>query len=129
MEYKLKAVENGRSKGVGVLLSNNRDRLDAQNLPIDKLDLCQVEPLTLDPEGEWSTTKEGGAGAGAGAQAQTVWKKDELEPRVFIPSSDLKKVAAHENGMIDKWRRWRLEEELSEGCGPPEGADEVMEIL
>ena len=125
VEYKLKAVENGRSKGVGVLLSNNKDRLDANNLPLDKLDLCQVEPLTLDPEGEWSTTTEGGVGAAQGGEgAQTVWKKDELEPRVFIPSSDLKKVAAHDNG-----RRWRLEEELSEGCGPPEGADEVMEIL
>ncbi len=113
---------DGRLKGVGVLLSNNRDRLDAATLPAEKMDLCQVEPLTLDPEREWSSS-------GGAEETEAVWKKDELEPRVFVPYHDLKKVKAHTNGMTDKWRRWRLEESLTEGCGAPAGAEEEPAIL
>jgi len=112
-------LENdGRVRGVGVLLSNNRDRLDANNLPADKKDLCQIEPLTLDPEGVFE-----------GQEGLVAWQKDELEPRVFNAYSDLKKVKSKQNGMADKWRRWVLEEELTPGCGPPPGAEEEMVML
>lgn len=108
---------------MGVLLSINRDRLDAGSLPESKLDLCQVEPLTLDTEAEW-TGPNGGAGKGS-----VVWKKDELEPRVFVSYADLTKVQGRENGMADRWKRWVLEQPLSEGCGPPAGAEEELTIL
>lgn len=36
---------DGREKGVGLLVGRNRDRADAKNLPVDQLDLCEVEPL------------------------------------------------------------------------------------
>lgn len=112
-------LENdGRVRGVGVLLSNNRDRLDAKNLPADKQDLCQIEPLTLDPEGVYE-----------GEEGLVVWQKDELEPRVFSAYADLKKVKSKQNGMADKWRRWVLEEELTPGCGPPPGAEEEIVML
>lgn len=113
---------DGRVRGVGVLLSNNRDRLDAKNLPADKIDLCQIEPLTLDPEG-------GYGGEGGREEGVVVWQKDELEPRVFVAYSDLKKVKSRQNGMADKWRRWVLEEELMEGCGPPPDAQEDPVML
>lgn len=127
VEYPLPSHAHGildgddRVRGVGVLLSNNRDRLDAASLPAEKIDLCQVEPLTLDPEGQWGSGLEGGE--------QQVWRKDELEPRVFVAYADLRKITSKQNGMADKWRRWILEEPLSEGCGPPPGAEEEPEIL
>jgi hypothetical protein len=112
-------IENdGRVRGVGVLLSNNRDRLDANLLPADKVDLCQIEPLTLDPEGQYE-----------GQEGLVVWQKDELEPRVFAAYSDLKKVKSKQNGMADKWRRWVLDEDLTQGCGPPPGAEEEIVML
>lgn len=114
---------DGRTKGVGVLLSINRDRLDAGSLPESKLDLCQIDPLTLDVEGEWNA--KGGEAAGT----EVVWKKDELEPRHFAPYKELRKVRSRHNGKADRWQRWALEEELSDGCGPPVGAEEVLEIL
>lgn len=107
-----------------MLLSINRDRPDAHNLPESKLDLCQVEPLTLDMEGEWS----GPAGVGDG-EGVVVWKKDELEPRVFVAYAGLTKVKGRDNGKADRWRRWVLEEPLTEGCRPPSGADEELAIL
>lgn len=117
---------------MGVLLSINRDRLDAGTLPESKLDLCQIDPLTLDVEAEeWHAEGSGAEGhqeEAAGGVGQ-VWKKDELEPRHFAPYKELKKVRAKHNGMADRWQRWALEEALSEGCGPPAGAEEVLEIL
>jgi hypothetical protein len=73
VEYPLpdhvRELEGGeRTRGVGVLLSVNWDRLDADALPEHALDLCEVDPLTIDTEGE------GGR----------VWMKDELEPRVYV---------------------------------------------
>lgn len=113
---------------MGVLLSVNRDRLDAGSLPDSKLDLCQIDPLTLDTEAEWNG--EGGQGGQGGAeQGLAVWKKDELEPRHFCAYKDLKKVRSRENGMADRWRRWVLEEPLSDGAGPPVGAEEELTIL
>ncbi len=101
---------------MGVLLSVNRDRLDANSLPESKIDVCQLDPLTIDPEGEE-------------ADGSVVWKKDELEARHFVSYKELKKVRSRQNGKADRWRRWVLEEPLSEGCGAPEGAEEVLEML
>ena len=43
--------------------------------------------------------------------------------------TELKKVASSSNDAQDKWRRWTLEEALSESCGPPPGAEEDLVIL
>jgi len=51
---------------VGVLISINRDRGDAATLPQDRLDLCEVEILTLDTE---SNNSE--------------WMKDDTESRIY----------------------------------------------
>lgn len=38
-------LQDGREKGVGLLVSRNKDRGDAKKLPIELLDLCEIEPL------------------------------------------------------------------------------------
>jgi hypothetical protein len=119
-----------RIKGVGVLLSVNRDRLDASSLPESKLDLCQIDPLTLDPEAAWDAAAAAGAAGGEEGEALAgVWMKDDLEARHFVPYKELRKVRSRQNGMNDRWRRWVLQDPLSEGCGPPAGAEEELPIL
>ena len=50
VEYPLREVEmadlcDGRRAGVGLLVGRNMDRGDANKLPPDQLDLCEIEPL------------------------------------------------------------------------------------
>lgn len=50
VEYPLTSIikedlMDGREKGVGLLVGRNADRGDAENLPQEVLDLCEIEPM------------------------------------------------------------------------------------
>ncbi len=53
VEYPLREQEQeeGRDKGVGLLVGRNLDRGDASTLPPETLDLCEIEPLRQEEEG------------------------------------------------------------------------------
>ena len=69
-------MQDGREKGVGLLVGRNCDRGDAKNLPSERLDLCEIEPLAeLAPAGS------------------NKWTPDELAYKVFSCSlQDLKVI-------------------------------------
>ncbi len=56
VEYPLREVEmqdlqDGRVAGVGLVVGRNMDRGDAAKLPVDQLDLCEIEPLRQEETG------------------------------------------------------------------------------
>lgn len=56
MEYPLREIEkaelqDGRVAGVGLLVGRNMDRGDARSLPLEQLDLCEIEPLRQEEPG------------------------------------------------------------------------------
>ena len=50
---------------MGLLVGRNRDRGDAKNLPAERFDLCEIEPLVEHPAGS------------------NKWRPDELAYKVF----------------------------------------------
>lgn len=90
-----------REKGVAVIVSINKLRNDAWKLPEDILDKAELQVLCPDLDNE----EEG------------VWMADELETCAFADLGELKVLKSSFNGAMDKWKRWTISEELSEGCG------------
>eukprot|EP00903_Cladosiphon_okamuranus_P010911 g10307.t1 len=90
-----------RQKGVAVIVSINKLRNDAWKLPEDILDKAELQVLCPDLDSE----EEG------------VWMVDELETCAFANLGEMKVLNSSFNGAMDKWKRWTISEELSEGCG------------
>ncbi|CAM9344472.1 unnamed protein product, partial [Ectocarpus fasciculatus] len=92
---------DGREKGVAVIVSINKLRNDAWKLPEDILDKAELQVLCPDLDSE----EEG------------VWMADELETCAFAKLGEMKVASSSFNGAMDKWKRWTISDELSEGCG------------
>ncbi|CAM9177834.1 unnamed protein product [Ectocarpus sp. 4 AP-2014] len=92
---------DGREKGVAVIVSINKLRNDAWKLPEDILDKAELQVLCPDLDSE----DEG------------VWMADELETCAFAKLGEMKVLKSSFNGAMDKWKRWTISDELSEGCG------------
>eukprot|EP00752_Nemacystus_decipiens_P007844 g7008.t1 len=90
-----------REKGVAVIVSINKLRNDAWKLPEDILDKAELQVLCPDLDSE----EEG------------VWMVDELETCAFAKLGEMKVLKSSFNGAMDKWKRWTISDELSEGCG------------
>ncbi|CAM9258870.1 unnamed protein product, partial [Hapterophycus canaliculatus] len=90
-----------REKGVAVIVSINKLRNDAWKLPEDILDKAELQVLCPDLDNE----EEG------------MWMADELESCAFAKLGEMKVLKSSFNGAMDKWKRWKVFDELSEGCG------------
>lgn len=115
VEYPLPAAhrlsdDDGRTAGVALLVSRNRDRGDARTLPAELLDVCEVEPLRQrEPDG-------------------AVWVPDDLGTPAFprldelrvVPRAGVVYVPSLDNWTLAPWVR------LSEGCAGPPHEQEVM---
>lgn len=87
-------------------MGRNKDRQDAKNLPEDRLELVEIEPLR---QKEIESEE---------------WTPDELATPAFVNLTDCKLInveAFHKNLDV-----WVVKEPLSEGCGGPELPEEVM---
>eukprot|EP00904_Undaria_pinnatifida_P011586 jgi/Undpi1/7558/HiC_scaffold_22.g10031.m1 len=94
-------TDDGRERGVAVIVSINKHRNDAWKLPEDILDKAELQVLCPDLDNE----------------EESVWMADELEPCAFAKLGELKVLKSEFNGALDKWKRWTIFDELSEGCG------------
>lgn len=94
-------TDDGREKGVAVIVSINKHRNDAWKLPEDILDKAELQVLCPDLDNE----------------EESVWMADELEPCAFARLGEMKVLKSEFNGALDKWKRWTISDELSEGCG------------
>jgi hypothetical protein len=111
VEYPLSRVvmddlQDGRTRGVGLLVGRNQDRGDAARLPPEALDLCEVEPLRQEAPGS------------------SRWIPDELSPSTYPRLGELTRIQVA--GYDPRFDVWRIEAALSEGCGGPELPEEVM---
>eukprot|EP00884_Botryococcus_braunii_P018573 jgi/Botrbrau1/539/Bobra.0010s0014.1 len=111
VEYPLREVEqkelrDGRTAGVGLLVSRNMDRADADSLPPHLKDMCEIESLRQDYPGS------------------NMWRPDDLGIPSFAELSQLRVVP------VTKFDRrhdlWQIDAQFSEGCGGPELPEEVM---
>eukprot|EP00898_Chlorokybus_atmophyticus_P007228 jgi/Chlat1/7506/Chrsp61S07006 len=110
VEYKLSELaqrkhNDGRLRGVAFLVGRNMDRGDRDKLPPENLDLCELEPL-------WQSEDDDG-----------LWSVDPLENAAFARLTDLRVVPSRYNRSTDTWE---LLDELSESCGGPTYAEEVI---
>ncbi|CAD7699107.1 unnamed protein product [Ostreobium quekettii] len=99
-------LQDGREKGVGLLVGRNIDRGDADKLPEDVLDMCEIEPLRQE---EHNSNR---------------WIPDELGCSAFCRLGDLSVVPVSEYD--SRFDVWTIVAELSPGCGGPEIVEEVM---
>ncbi|CAM9437079.1 unnamed protein product [Pylaiella littoralis] len=96
-----KESDDDRQRGVAVIVSINKLRNDAWKLPEDILDKAELQVLCPDLDSD----EEG------------VWMADELENCAFARLGEMKVLKSSFNGAMDKWKRWTISDELSEGCG------------
>jgi hypothetical protein len=66
-------LQDGRERGVGLLIARNQDRADARRLPEEQADLCEVEPLRQEDSGssrcDWRLRRRGWCGSGMACMA------------------------------------------------------------
>jgi len=111
VEYPLSQVvrddmQDGRSHGLALLVGRNMDRGDAKTLPLDTLDLCEVEPMRQQESGS------------------NIWIPDELSPSAYCRLGELKVVPV--TSYDRRFDEWIIDVPLSEGCGSPELGEEIM---
>ncbi|CAM9177607.1 unnamed protein product [Laminaria digitata] len=94
-------TDDDREKGVAVIVSINKHRNDAWKLPEDILDKAELQVLCPDLDNE----------------EENIWMADELESCAFARLGEMKVLKSEFNGAMDKWKRWTISDELSEGCG------------
>jgi len=93
---------DGRTHGVGVLVSRNKDRGDVKTLPEELLGRCEIDPLAEDPYGS------------------NRWAPDELGNVAFADLCDLKIVPIKSfDRRFDVWEL-TAPDALSVGCGSPD---------
>ena len=128
VEYPLSDVvkaelQDGRERGVGLLVGRNKDRGDASTLPPELLGMCEIEPLRQEETDSTrhiclyvSYTKH--------PLCDSRWIPDEIGCSAFCDLSSLVKipVVSYDN----RFDIWVIESELSDGCGGPEIVEEIM---
>eukprot|EP00210_Caulerpa_lentillifera_P005719 g5469.t1 len=111
VEYPLSEVvkmelQDGRMKGVGLLVSRNKDRGDAKKLPSELLGLCEIEPLR---QKFTNSTK---------------WIPDEIGCSAFCDLKDLKRIPI--KSYDKRFDVWEFDCALSEDCSGPEIVEEIV---
>ncbi|KAG6543401.1 hypothetical protein Mapa_015317 [Marchantia paleacea] len=96
--------QDGRLKGVGLVVSRNIDRGDRHKLPLECVDLVELEPLYKEPDSE-------------------EWRADPMEGPAFASMPGLRILRSDYERTPDFWR---IHDELSPDCGSPEYAEEVI---
>ncbi|BBN04787.1 hypothetical protein MPTK1_3g07620 [Marchantia polymorpha subsp. ruderalis] len=96
--------QDGRLKGVGLVVSRNIDRGDRHKLPLECVDLVELEPLYKEVDCE-------------------EWRADPMEGPAFASMPTLRILRSDYERTPDFWR---IHDELSPDCGSPEYAEEVI---
>ncbi|KAL2635635.1 hypothetical protein R1flu_007114 [Riccia fluitans] len=96
--------EDGRLKGVGLVVSRNIDRGDRHKLPLECVDLVEIEPLFKEPDSE-------------------EWRADPMEGPAFASMATLRILRSEYERIPDFWR---IHDELSPDCGSPVYAEEMI---
>ncbi|CAM6020680.1 unnamed protein product [Sphagnum balticum] len=109
VEYPLSVVvkaqhQDGRNKGVGLVVSRNKDRQDRHKLSPENLELVEIEPLFKEPESQ-------------------AWRPDPMEGAAFSSLHDLRVLHAEYDRISDMWM---ILDELSHDCDSPVYAEEVI---
>ena len=116
-------LQDGREKGVGLLVGRNKDRGDAAKLPDDLLGMCEIEPLRQ----EETDSNKCVCLSSRSHPADDVtcrWIPDEIGCSAFCELASLKKIPV--TSYDTRFDIWVIDAALSEGCGGPEIVEEIV---